>query len=46
MNNLKVDTRSRESNSGHYDCEARPLPHDNAHQSENEICDFRNDNTE
>ena len=29
--NPKVDTRSQESNSGPYDCEADALPHDHGH---------------
>ena len=31
--NPKVDTSSRESNSGHYDCEADALPHDHGHHT-------------
>ena len=30
--NPQVDTRSRESNPGPYDCEADALPHDHGHQ--------------
>ena len=31
MNSSKVDIRSRESNSGPYDCEPDTLPHDHGH---------------
>ena len=31
MKNIKVETRSRESNSGPYDREADTLPHDHGH---------------
>ena len=31
MKNPKVETRSRDSNSGPYDCKADALPHDHRH---------------
>ena len=34
MKNPKVETRSRDSNSEHQDCEADALPHDHEHHQE------------
>ena len=33
--NPKVVNRSRESNSGHFDCEADAVPHDHGHHGKN-----------
>ena len=32
MKKFQIDTRSRESNSGPQDCEAKALPHDHGHR--------------
>ena len=41
MKNPKVETRSRESNSGPHDCKAVALPHDHGHHKKEYISDSR-----